>query len=423
MAAGRRRRTIAEKILARASGRDEARPGDYVTAEIDLVMSHELLANVIERLAGTDFSSVWDRERIVVPLDHWAPAPNPGAAEIHKRIREFAREQEIKHFYDVGEGVCHLLLPERGHVRPGELIVGTDSHTTTYGALGAAGTGVGHTEMAYVLATGKLWFRVPETIRIEIEGELPEHVYSKDVMLMIAGELGTEVAQYKSIEYAGSAVEGMSVESRMVLSNMAVELGAKFGFCPVDDKVIGYVKARTDRPFEPVFADEGAEYAAVYQFDVSTLSPQVACPHSVDNVKDITEVEGLPIDQFFLGSCTNGKYEDLKIAAEILRGERVHPSSRMIIIPATKGVYRRALEEGLIELFLDAGALVANPGCGACFGGGMGVLAPGERCLATTNRNFKGRMGSPDSEVYLASPATVAASAVQGRIADPRRVD
>jgi len=414
--------TLAEKILARASGNKEVAAGDYVTAKIDVAMAHEGAAWVIDELVKAGIDRVWDPERIVILFDHWAPAPTELTAEMHKKIREFVKRHKIKHFYDIKAGICHQVMPEMGHVRPGELIVGTDSHTTTYGAFGAGGTGIGTTDMAVVFATGELWFRVPESIKFRIKGTLPKYVTSKDVILKIAGEYGTEVAQYKSVEFEGPTISNMSIASRMTLSNMAMEIGAKFALIAPDDKTISYVKSRTTKPFTPLYPDPDAVYEKVYELDVSDLEPQVAFPHSVGNVKPISEAEGIKIDQAFLGSCTNGRLEDLAAAAEILKDRKVHPDVRMIVIPASREVYLEAVRAGIIETLLKAGAVVCNPTCGPCMGTHLGLLAAGERCISSSNRNFKGRMGSSKAEIYLASPYVVAASAVKGEITDPRKL-
>ncbi len=414
--------TLAEKILARASGNKEVAAGDYVIAKIDVAMAHEGAAWVIDELMRVGIDRVWDPDRIVILFDHWAPAPTELAATMHKKIREFVKRHKIKHFYDIKAGICHQIMPEMGHVRPGELIVGTDSHTTTYGAFGAGGTGIGTTDMAVVFATGELWFRVPESIKFVIRGTLPKYVTSKDVILKIAGKYGAEVAQYKSVEFEGPTISNMSIASRMTLSNMAMEIGAKFALIPPDDKTINYVKYRTSKPFTPLYPDSDAVYERVYELDVSDLEPQVAFPHSVDNVKPISEAEGIKIDQAFIGSCTNGRLEDLVAAAEILRGRKVHPDVRLIVIPASREVYLEALKAGIIETLLEAGAVVCNPTCGPCMGTHLGLLADGERCISSSNRNFKGRMGSSKSEIYLASPYVVAASAVKGEITDPRKL-
>jgi 3-isopropylmalate/(R)-2-methylmalate dehydratase large subunit len=412
--------TIAEKILAAKSGEREVQPGQIVNAKVDVAMSHENAALVKKHFEKLGLAHVWDPSRIVLIFDHRVPAESVKTATGHREVRRFVKEQQIKHFYDMKAGICHQVLPERGHVRPGELIVGTDSHTTTHGAFGAFATGIGATEMAAVWATGELWLRVPETIRIEVNGRFPEWIGAKDLILHIIGRLGADGADYKAVEFYGETIENMSIASRMVLSNLAMEMGAKAAIVPPDERTIRYVKARTDKPFEPVYADPDAEYAQEFQLDVSELEPQVAKPHQVDNVVPISAAAGTKIDQAFLGSCTNGRLEDLEMAARILKGRKVHPDVRMLVIPASWEVYLEALRRGLLEIFIEAGALVLNPGCGPCLGAHQGLLAPGERCISSTNRNFQGRMGSPEAEVYLASPAVVAASAVTGEIADPR---
>ncbi|WXG41944.1 MAG: 3-isopropylmalate dehydratase large subunit [Candidatus Freyarchaeum deiterrae] len=413
--------TLADKILARASGKEYVKPGEYVTADIDLAMAHEDFGAAYLVLLGAGIERVWNPDKIVVLLDHATPAPNVRYAGVHKMIREAVRNLGIKNFYDEKAGVCHQVLSERGHVLPGMLIVGTDSHTTTYGALTAAGTGIGFSEMAYVLATGKLWFRVPETIKFEISGKLPYNVMSKDVILKLLGKYSAEAAQYKSVEFTGSLSKELSISSRMTMSNMALEMGAKFGFFETDKKTVDYLRNRTREPIQKLKADEDAEYEKIYEEDVNELEPQVAEPYTVDNVKPVTEVEGILVNQALLGSCTNGRVEDLRVAAEILDGKKVHPDTRLIVIPASTDVYREALKEGILETIIDADGIICNPGCGACFGTHMGLLAAGEVCIASINRNFKGRMGDSESKVYLASPATVAASAIEGKIADPRK--
>nr|MDO8079159.1 3-isopropylmalate dehydratase large subunit [Candidatus Freyarchaeota archaeon] len=413
--------TLAEKILTRASSREYVKPGEYVTANIDLAMAHEGFGAAYLGLLGAGISKVWNPDKTVILLDHAAPAPNVRYAGVHKMIREAVKKLGIKNFYDEKAGVCHQVLVEKGHVLPGMLIVGTDSHTTTYGALTAAGTGIGFTEMAYVLATGKLWFRVPETIKFEISGKLPYNVMSKDVILKLLGEYSAEAAQYKSIEFTGSLSKELSVSSRMTMSNMALEMGAKFGFFETDKKIVDYLKNKTREPIQNLKADKDAEYEKIYEKDVTQLEPQVAEPYTVDNVKPVTEVEGIPVNQALLGSCTNGRVEDLRVAAKILDGKKVHPDTRLIVIPASTEVYWEALKEGIIETIIEAEGIICNPSCGACFGSHMGLLAAGEVCIASINRNFRGRMGDSESKVYLASPATVAASAVEGKIADPRK--
>ena len=414
--------TISEKILARASGKERVEAGEIIEANVDLAMSHDNAALVSKIFKEIGVDKVWDSDKIVIILDHRAPANIIKAAEAHKSIREFIRGQGIKNFYDVGEGICHQVVPEKGYVKPGMLIVGTDSHTTTYGAFGAFSTGIGATEMACVWATGKLWLKVPETIKMIIDGRLQEMVTAKDVILHIIGEIGSDGANYKAIEFYGETVKNFSVSSRITISNQAMEAGAKAAIVPPDEKTINYLRDRVRGEIELVHPDEDANYESEMEFDVSDLEPQVACPHTVDNVKPVSEVEGIEIDQAVLGSCTNGRLEDLEIAAKILKGKRIAPGVRMIVIPASREIYLEALKRGYIEIFLRAGATIINPGCGPCLGAHQGVLASGERAISSTNRNFRGRMGSPDSEVYLASPATVAASAIEGKIVDPRRV-
>ena len=414
--------TISEKILARASGKERVEAGEIVEANVDLAMSHDNAALVSKIFKEIGVDKVWDPDKIVIILDHRAPANIIKAAEAHKSIREFIKERGIKNFYDVGEGICHQVVPEKGYVKPGMLIVGTDSHTTTYGAFGAFSTGIGATEMACVWATGKLWLKVPETIKMIINGKLQEMVTAKDVILHIIGEIGSDGANYKAIEFYGETVKNFSVSSRITISNQAMEAGAKAAIVPPDEKTINYLRDRVRGEIEPVYSDGDANYESEMEFDVSDLEPQVACPHTVDNVKPVSEVEGIEIDQAVLGSCTNGRLEDLEIAAKILKGKRIAPGVRMIVIPASREIYLEALKRGYIEIFLRVGATIINPGCGPCLGAHQGVLASGERAISSTNRNFRGRMGSPDSEVYLASPATVAASAIEGKIVDPRRV-
>lgn len=412
--------TMAEKILARASGQKEVVPGQYVTAEIDLAMAHEGLAGVFVNLARTGWNRVWDPSRIVVTLDHYVPAPTERSAEIQKVVRAAVKQWGIQNFYAERAGICHQVLPEKGHVLPGMLIVGTDSHTTTYGAFGAAGTGIGFTDMAYVFATGKLWFKVPETIRFCMKGSLAERVMSKDILLYVAGQFSSEVAQYKAVEFTGPLAEEMSLSSRMTMSNMAVEIGAKFGFFVPDRKVSDFLEGRARKPFSLIAPDSDARYGAVYEIDGSSLEPQVAFPFSVDNVRPVSEAKDIRIQQAFIGSCTNGRLEDLHGAAGILKGKKVHPEVRLLVIPASWEIYRQAMKDGTLETFIDAGAVIANSSCGPCFGAHMGLLGADENCIASINRNFKGRMGSQKAQVFLASPATVAASAIEGVIADPR---
>lgn len=422
MCRGKMGKTIVEKILLKASGEADVEPGDIVEAKVDLAMSHDNAALVSKHFKTIGIGKVWDPRRIVILLDHRIPANSVQTATGHKAIREFVSEQNLPNFYDMNAGICHQILPEKGHVRPGELIVGTDSHTTTHGAFGAFATPIGATEMSMVWATGSLWLKVPETIRIEVSGSLPDHVYAKDVILNIIGALGSDYADYRAVEFYGDVVSSFSVASRMVVSNQAMEMGSKAAIIPPDEKTTDYVGSRTSLSFTSVFADEDAEYLDTKVFDVSALEPQVACPHFPSNVKNISEVAGTSVDQAFLGSCTNGRLEDLEVAVDILKGKKIASSTRMIVIPASWEIYSEAMHKGYMKVFLDSGAIIVNPGCGPCLGAHEGILADGEKAISSSNRNFKGRMGSTESEVYLSSPAVVAASALKGEIADPRTI-
>jgi 3-isopropylmalate/(R)-2-methylmalate dehydratase large subunit len=414
---------IIEKILANASGKQEVSPGEIVEAKIDVAMTHDLTGPLaIKSFHEIGAKKVWDSNKVVIIIDHLVPASSVISAELHKTVRNFAEEQHLENFYDVGRGgVCHQVMPEKGHVRPGEVIVGSDSHTCTYGAFGAFATGIGSTEMAAVFATGKLWFRVPEVIKVDVTGKFKKLVTAKDLTLNIVGKIGADGAIYKGLEFGGSTIRDMTIDGRMVLSNMAVEMGAKAGLIEPDKKTVDYVKARTDQPFTPVKSDPDSVYEKIVDVDVSELEPQVAVPHSVDNVKPVSEVEDVKVDQAFIGSCTNGRLEDLRVATQILKGKKIARGVRLVVIPASQEIYLNAINEGLIRTFMDAGATVGNPNCGPCLGGHMGILAEGEACISTSNRNFIGRMGSTKSFVYLASPATVAASAITGKITDPRK--
>ena len=416
---------IVEKILARASGEKEVSPGQIIDAKVDKAMMHDLTGpRVIDSFREIGVKRVWDPERIIVVFDHDVPPSTIKAAELQKKVRNFVREQGIKYFYDIGRGgVCHVVMLEKGHVKPGELIVGADSHTVTYGALGAFATGVGATDMAAVLATGSIWLRVPETLKFEVSGKLQKRVYAKDLILHIIGMIGAEGANYKAMLFSGQTIRDLGIDGRATICNMSIEAGAKAGIIEPDEKTIKYVKERAGEPITPIRSDEDAEFTKVYEIDASRLEPQVAIPPSVDNVKPVSEVGGIEIQQGFIGTCTNGRLDDLRAAAEILKGRRVKDGVRLVIIPGSQEVYDRALKEGLIEIFIKAGAIVCGPGCGPCIGISRGVLADDEVCISSANRNFVGRMGSPKSKVYLASPATVAASAIKGKITDPREVD
>jgi 3-isopropylmalate/(R)-2-methylmalate dehydratase large subunit len=414
-------KTFAEKVLSRSSGKDSS-SGDIVTARIDLAMSHENSALVLKAFQEMGGKDIWDRSKVVMLFDHRVPANTVKAAEGHKAVREFVRASNIPNFYDFRAGVCHQVLPEKGHVLPGMLIVGTDSHTTTYGALGAFSTGIGATEMASVWATGELWLKVPDTLRLVLSGPLPMGTTAKDAVLRVIGDLGSDGADYMCVEFVGQVVDALSIAGRMVLSNMSVEMGAKAGVCFPDARTDEFLLARGKVSKGKVESDPGATVREVLEFDMSRLGPQVAKPHSVDNVVAVEEAAGIPIDQAFIGSCTNGRLEDLIAAERVLRGKQACQQVRLIVAPASRDVYIEASEEGILASLARSGAVILNPGCGPCLGAHEGLLAPGERCISTTNRNFKGRMGSPEAEVYLASPATVAASALKGEIADPREV-
>ncbi|HOE17049.1 MAG TPA: 3-isopropylmalate dehydratase large subunit [Syntrophorhabdaceae bacterium] len=412
--------TIAETILARAAQKDYVSPGEFITADIDKVMCHEAFAAVYMNLVAAGVTKVWDPERVFIFLDHYVPASTQRAATIHQLVRDGAKQYGIKHVYRQDCGVAHQVMLESGNVMPGELILGTDSHTCMYGALGAAACGIGFSEMTYVLATGRLWFKVPETIRFLLSGTLMFPLTSKDVILKIAGDYTAEIAQYKSVEFAGPGAGSLSIASRMTMTNMSVEIGAKFGFFEVDDKTRAYLDERTDTKHKYRATNGSGEVQQTFEIDLSSMEPQVAKPHSVDNVAPVAQLKHVEIHQAVVGSCTNGRLEDLRLAAKMIQGHKVHPDVRLLVIPASKEVYRNAMDDGTLAILSDAGGMILNSGCGPCFGAHMGLLAPGERCISSTNRNFKGRMGSDQAEVYLASPATVIASAVAGRITDPR---
>ncbi|MFO8020400.1 MAG: 3-isopropylmalate dehydratase large subunit [Promethearchaeia archaeon] len=416
--------TIAEKILKTHSQGTEISPGEFLKADIDLIMVHEQLGGRIHKeYEKLGLNSVWDPEKIFFILDHWVPAPTISAAEMHQDCRKFAKKYGFIHNMGIDKGICHQVLPEMGFSRPGMLIVGSDSHTTTYGALNCLSTGIGATDVSVVFATGKLWFKVPESYKIHLTGKLNPGVMSKDFILTFIHDISTKGALYKSLEFHGEGSRSLSIDARMTVSNMVVEAGAKCGIFLPDQKLKKWLTQHTDRSsFNFVRPDVDAEYKKTYEYDLGNITPTVAKPFSPGNGVPVEEVGGLAIDQAFLGSCTNGRLEDLSIAAKILKDQKVHPEIRLIIIPASKKVYRAALKEGLIEIFIKAGAAVGHSTCGPCIGGHMGVLGKEEVCISSTNRNFVGRMGAPSSKVYLASPATVAASAIQGKITDPREV-
>lgn len=412
-------KTMAEKILARAAGAKDVSPGDLLDVVPDVAMSHENAGLVSKSFKEIGVAKLFDPDRIVIIFDHRIPAESEKTAEGHKTVRDFVKKHGIKNFFDINTGICHQVLPEQGFCRPGEVLVGTDSHTTTHGAFGVFSTGIGATEMAAVWATGKLWMMVPETIKVVTKGKMRPGVFSKDLILSLIGKLRADGADYQSVEFFGEAIDAMTVASRMVLTNLSMEMGAKAAMIPPDQKTLDFVKTVTSKPFTPVRPDADAHYRLTVELDLDRLTPQIACPHAVDNVKPVSELAGTQVHQALLGSCTNGRLEDLEEGARQLRGRKVHPEVRMLVIPASWKVYRQALDRGLIAAYIDAGAVVLNPGCGPCLGAHQGLMAPGERCISSTNRNFQGRMGSTQSEVYLASPATVVASAVAGKIVVP----
>ncbi len=413
-------KTFAEKLLALKAGLDETVPGQIVTVKPDKLLTHDNTSAIAKTFHKIGVARVADPAMNVIVLDHVTPAANETYAQSHKETRDFVREQGISAFYDVGEGICHQVLPERGHALPGFLIVGSDSHTPSYGALGAFSAGIGRTEAAAVMATGEIWLRVPESMRIVVEGKMPSRVSAKDLVLRIIGDIGADGADYKSVEFAGSAIKAMCVGGRLTLCNMAAEMGAKNAYVAPDETTRAWLAGRTDQPYEEVHPDPDASYEQVLYYDVGDLVPQVAKPHRVDNVVPVTEIAGLQLDQAVVGSCTNGRLEDLQAAAEILRGKRIAPWMRLLVLPASREILLQAIEAGTISDLVAAGATLLNPGCGPCLGAHEGCMAPGERTISTANRNFRGRMGSRDAEIYLASPATVAASALTGAITDPR---
>jgi len=412
--------TFAEKVLARKAGLEHVEPGQIVTLQPDKLLTHDNTAAIVKIFREIGVQRVARPDTNVIVLDHVVPAATEGHATNHQQTRRFVAEQGITNFYDVGEGICHQVLPEKGHALPGYVIVGSDSHTPTAGAFGAFAAGIGRTEAAAVMATGEIWLMVPHSFRVLVKGVLPQGVYAKDIILHVIGDLGADGADYRAVEFAGPVIEEMSVAGRMVLCNMAAEMGAKAGVVEPDGTTRSWLKGRTTVGYDDVRADSDACYERVIEYDVSDLGPQVARPHTVDNVVPVAQVAGTRIDQAFIGTCTNGRLEDFEVAARILRGRKVAPSTRLLILPASREVLLSALAEGIVTDLVGAGAVVLNQGCGPCLGAHEGVMAPGEATVSTANRNFKGRMGCKDSEIYLASPATVAASAVAGAITDPR---
>jgi 3-isopropylmalate/(R)-2-methylmalate dehydratase large subunit len=412
-------KTIAEKILSKKSGQN-AYANDIVVADVDFRMGQDGTSPLaIRAYKAMNGKGVFAPERAALVIDHSAPSPLEGVSALHTLMRQFSKDNNMI-MYDIGEGVCHQLIPEKGHVGPGSLVIGADSHTCTYGALNAFSTGVGSTDLAAALISGKMWFKVPETIKFVCQGTLPAGVYSKDLILYLISQVTADGATYMATEYTGEAIEALSVDARFTISNMAIEMGAKVGLMEADDKVMEWVRKHSDKKFEAVSADADAEYSEIKEYDVSQLSPYVAKPHQVDNGVPIEDVAGTPVQQAVLGTCTNGRLEDLTIAANILKGRKVHPETRLIVAPASRQIYLDAMETGILKALVEAGAAVVTPGCGPCVGTHNGVPSDGENVISTANRNFKGRMGNSNAFIYLGSPATVAASAIKGEITDPR---
>jgi len=415
--------TLVEKILAAHTDKRKISPGEFINVRVDLILANDITAPIaIREFERIGVDKPFDPERTVMVADHFVPNKDITSAEQVKGMRQFCRKHGILHF-DVGEmGIEHVLLPEQGLVLPGDVVIGADSHTCTYGALGAFASGMGSTDIAAAMATGDIWMKVPPTIKLIYHGNPGRWVGGKDLILHTIGNIGVDGALYSAMEFTGQAIDALSMDGRFTMANMAIEAGAKAGIFRVDDKTLDYIKPRAKRPYTVYEPDEDAEYSQIIEYDLSTLEPQVALPHSPANSQPVSQVGNIPIDQVVIGSCTNGRLEDLRLAAQILKGRKVHPGVRCIIIPGSQQVYLDALREGLTEEFIRAGAAVSTPTCGPCLGGYMGVLAEGERCVSTTNRNFVGRMGSPKSEVYLANPAVAAASAIAGRITSPAEV-
>jgi 3-isopropylmalate/(R)-2-methylmalate dehydratase large subunit len=415
--------TLSQKILARASGVERPVPGEIVEGNVDLAMMHEQGAQTVGPFHQMGAETVWDPDRVVIAIDHWVPASTEGAAVLHRILRRFAAETHLPHFYDVGQhGICHQILAENGWVVPGDLAVGTDSHTNMLGAMGAFATGIGPTEMAAVLALGRLWLKVPSSISIRVRGSLAPGVTAKDLVLRILGEVTTAGAAYRAVEYSGPTIERLSMPERFTICNMTTEMGAKTGMVAPDAATFEYLEKIAKHPMHPMRPDADARYERTLEIDVDAMPPMVACPYSPDNVRPLPEVarEHVTIDQAFLGSCTNARIEDLREGAAVMKGQKVAKGVRFIVSPASTKIYDQCLKEGIIEIFTEAGAVFTNSSCSACFGGNMGILAPEEACASSSNRNFPGRMGAKEARIYLMSPAAVVASAIRGEIADPR---
>jgi homoaconitate hydratase family protein len=412
-------KTLTEKVLGRKAGK-EVQAGEVITVSPDTILSHDNSAAIIQEFRKLGVEKVKAPEKIVIVLDHIVPASEEKYAQNHKSIREFVVEQGIPNFFDINAGICHQVLPEQGFALPGKVIVGSDSHTPSYGALGAFATGIGRTETACTWATDEIWLRVPETMRIDLSGRFRAGVFAKDLSLRLIGDHGAEMANYRAVEFAGPAASDLSVGARLTLANMSAEMGAKNGYFAPDAKTLKWLEGRARGPFVVASSDPDARFESVLAYDLGALEPQVACPHTVDNVKPVGAVAGKPVDQVLIGTCTNGRLEDLEAAAAIFKGRKVRSGVRCLVIPASWEVYREALKSGALAVLADAGCVILNSGCGPCLGAHEGLMAAGEVCLSTSNRNFRGRMGHRDSEIYLASPATAAATAVAGKIADPR---
>ena len=415
------------QILARAANRNRVKPGEFIVVKVDLAEINDLYLQVILSFKEMGGDKVWDPRKISFVMDHYAPAPTIKAAENQKKMREFAKEQGIKHFFDINRGVCHQVMPEEGLVWPGMLLVATDSHTTTHGAFGAFSTGIGATDMAAVLLTGEIWFRVPEIIKINIIGKAKKWIMAKDIILYIISQLGTDIALYKAVEYNGETVTDMSLDERLVLCNMSVEMGAKATYIRPDEKVMEYISHTNPEKYKEFKSVKRTnninreEYESIYNFDISDLEPQVALPYRVDNVVSVSQAAGKPIHQALIGTCTGGRINDIKIAAQILKGKKISSSVRLLIIPASNKILEKCIELGYIQILLNAGAVLVTPSCGPCLGAHEGVLSSGEACISTSSRNFPGRMGSTEAKIFLSSPATAAASAIKGVITDPRK--
>ncbi len=412
-------KTLTEKVLGRKAGKD-VRAGEVIIVEPDVVLSHDNSAAIIQEFRKLGVARIRYPERLVIVLDHIVPASDEKYAQNHKSVRAFVEEQGLANFFDINKGICHQVLPEQGFALPGRVMVGSDSHTPSYGALGAFSTGIGRTETACIWASGETWLRVPNTIKIELSGKFAPVTCPKDLALKMLGDHGADMANYRAVEFAGPAASDISIGGRLTLCNLSAEMGAKNGYFNPDDKTLAWLSGRARAPFEAVCSDPDAVYESVLAYDLSLLEPQVACPHTVDNVKPVSSVAGRAIDQVLIGTCTNGRLEDLEIAASILKGKKVHPRVRVLVIPASWDVYMQAMKSGALYDLAEAGCVILNSGCGPCLGAHEGIMAAGEVCLSTSNRNFKGRMGHRDSEIYLASPATAAASAITGVITDPR---